>query len=99
VHLVEVDVVDLHAAQAGLALGDQVVAGEAGGVRPVAHRHPRLGGQQHPVAPALDRLAHDLLGQPARIDVGRVDEVDAAVEQRSIWRVAPATSVEPTFAN
>jgi hypothetical protein len=33
-----------------------------------------------PVAPALEGLAEDLLGHPARVHVRRVDEVHAGVE-------------------
>jgi hypothetical protein len=41
-----------------------------------------LGGQDHVVAaPAGQRLADDLLGLAARVDVGGVDEVDAGVER------------------
>jgi hypothetical protein len=80
VDLEEVDVVDAHPAQAGLAAGDQVMAGEAGVVRPGAHRHAGLGGDQDAVAAFPDRRAEDLLRHAAGVHVGRVDEVDAAVE-------------------
>ncbi len=80
VHLVEVDVVGPEPPQARLARGDQVVAREPRVVRPVAHRHTRLGRDQRAIAPPLQGLADDLLGQPARVHVGGVDEVDTAVE-------------------
>ena len=40
----------------------------------------RLGGDEHLVAAALDRLAEDLLGQAGGIDVGRVEHGDAGFE-------------------
>jgi hypothetical protein len=46
---------------------------------PVAHRHPHLGGDQHLFAVRAERLAEDLLGEAGRVDVGRVDQVDARV--------------------
>ena len=80
VDLVEVDVVDAEPAQARLARRDQVEAGETRVVRPVAHRHAGLGRQHHALPPALQRLAEDLLGQAARVDVGGVDQVDPGVD-------------------
>ena len=56
------------------------MAREAGVVGAVAHRHPRLGGHQHVVAAARQRLAEDLLRGAVGVDVGRVDHVDAGVE-------------------
>ena len=61
VHLVQVDVVGAEAAQARLAAGDDVLAGKAGVVRAVSHRHPHLGGDEHPVPAAGQHLAEDLL--------------------------------------
>jgi len=75
------------------------VTGEAGVVRSAAHRHPDLGGHKHLVPAALQDLAQDLLGQAAGVDVGRVDEVDPASRHMSTWRLASATSVDPTLAN
>jgi hypothetical protein len=41
-----------------------------------------LGGEEDVVAPAAGQgLADDLLGLAARVDVGRVDEVDPSVER------------------
>ena len=80
VHLVEVDVVDAQAAQAGLAGPDQVVARGAFIVGPLTHREARLGRQHHPVSAALERLTDDLLGPTVGVDVGSVDQVDAGVE-------------------
>ena len=67
-------------AQARLAACDEVVAREAGVVGPVPHRQARLGGEQHAVAPAAQRLADDLLRHAVGVDVGGVDQVDAGVE-------------------
>ena len=50
-------------------------------VRVVAHRAVHLGREHDVVAPAFERLADDLLGLAARVDVGGVDEVDAGVER------------------
>jgi hypothetical protein len=80
VHLVQVDVIGAQAAQAGLAAGDDVVKGQAGVVRAVAHGHPDLGGEQQLVPAAPQDLAHDLLGLAAGVDVGGVDEVDPGVQ-------------------
>ncbi len=57
-----------------------MVTGEAGVVRPAAHRHPYLGGHQHLVPAAAQDLAQDLLGQAAGVHVGGVDEVDPGVQ-------------------
>ena len=84
VHLVEVDVVDLQAAQRVLDLADDPAARVARlvGVL-VVHVAVELGGQEDVVAAALaglQRLADDLLGLAAGVDVGGVDDVDAGVE-------------------
>ena len=84
VHLVEVDVVDLQAAQRVLDLADDPAARAARlvGVL-VVHVAVELGGQEDVVAAALaglQRLADDLLGLAAGVDVGGVDDVDAGVE-------------------
>ena len=81
VHLVEVDVVGAQAPQARLARPDEVMAGEPGVVGTVAHGEARLGGDQDVLAPALEDLAHDLLGTPGGVDVRRVDQVDAGLER------------------
>ena len=56
------------------------MAGEAGVVGPVAHRHPRLGRQQHVVAAVAQRAPDDLLRCAGGVHVGRVDQVHAGVE-------------------
>ncbi len=80
VHVVDVDVVGAEPAQAGLAAGDDVLPGQARVVRPVAHRHPHLGRQQQRVPAPVDHLPGDLLREPARVDVGRVDQVHPGVQ-------------------
>ena len=62
-----------------------------------------LGGDEHLVAAALDRLAEDLLGQPARVDVGRVEHrqpgVEADVDEpRGLGDVARAPGLEELAA-
>ena len=81
VDLVEVDVVGAQPAQARLARLDQVMTRQPRVVRAAAHRKPRLGRDQHTVAASLQRLADDLLRRARRVDVGRVDHVDAGVER------------------
>ena len=73
---------------------DDVLAREPRVVRPVPHRKARLGRDEQPVAPALDRRAEDLLREPAGVDVGGVDEVDAGVQAASTMRRAPPASVD-----
>ena len=81
VDLVQVDVVDAQAPQALLALGDDPPPRVPLGVGVVAHRRVHLGGQHHTRPVHLgQRLPHDHLRLAGRVDVGRVDEVDAAVE-------------------
>ena len=65
VQLIEVDVVGAQPPQAPLDGADQVVARGADVVRPGADAEGRLGGDDDLVAPALDRLAQDLLGHAA----------------------------------
>ena len=81
VHLVEVDVIRLQALERGLDPVDDVLAGEAGVVRPVAHPAVHLGGHDGLVAPPGDGFPDVLLGDAARVDVRRVDEVDPDVER------------------
>ena len=83
VDLVEVDPVGLQALQRGLDLAHDPAPRVAGLVRVVAHRAVELGGEDDVVAPVVggQRLADDLLGLAARVDVGGVDEVDARVER------------------
>src|SRR5205085_5439393 len=75
----EVDVVGVQPPQARLATADHVVPGQARVVGPRTHRHAHLGGDQHAIAVLAERLPEALLGQPGRVDVGGVDEVDAGL--------------------
>jgi len=49
-------------------------------VRPVAHPEGGLGRDQHLVAPALQRLAQDLLRHALAVDVGGVEEIDPGLK-------------------
>jgi hypothetical protein len=84
VDLVEVDPIRAQPPQRVLDLADYPPARTAPLVRVViGHRAVKLGGKDDRVAPAVgQRLAHDLLRLPARVDVGGVDEVDPRVERR-----------------
>ena len=66
--------------EAGLDGANQVVARGAGSVGVVAQRASALGGEDDVVALAAQRLAGDFLGQPERVEIGGVDEVDAGIE-------------------
>ena len=80
--LVEVDPVGLQPAQAGVDFLHEPAPRVAGHVRiGVVHRAVHLRREHDRVAPALQGLADDLLGLAARVDVGRVDEVDPCVER------------------
>ena len=81
--LVEVNVVGAQAAQARLAgLLDVrragIPASHISGV--LIEGQPKLRRDQHAIAPASKRLADDALALSRAIYVGRVDEIDPAVE-------------------
>ena len=79
-HLIEVDDVGAQALEARLAFADEVPAGEAAIVRALAHRKARLGRDQHAgLALRSHRLAEQLFGPAAGIDIGGVDQIDAGV--------------------
>jgi hypothetical protein len=81
VHLVEVDVVRGQPAQRALDLADDPATRVAALVRVVVvHGAVELGGEHDVVPAALERLADDLLGLAARVDVGGVDDVDPGVQ-------------------
>src|SRR5439155_20463946 len=46
-----------------------------------------LRGEEHSLAAIPDRLAHDSLGSPLAVDLGRVDEVDAELERAMDYRL------------
>jgi hypothetical protein len=79
--LVKVDPVGAEPAQTRVALPDEPAAGVAALVHVVAHHPVRLRRQHDSITAALERFAHDLLRLAARVDVGRVDEVDPRVER------------------
>ena len=81
--LVEVDVVGLQAAQAGLALLDDVASAVASGIGILGvHLAVDLGREDNvvPLSVALQGFAGDFLAPAQRVDVGRVEEVDPGVE-------------------
>jgi len=78
--LVHVDGVRPEPPQAALARRDQVLTRRAHVVRPRPRPLAALGRQDHPLAPPLDRLAQDLLGQPIRVDVRRVEHFEPRLE-------------------
>ena len=83
VDLIEVDVVGAQAPKAGVDLGHDRLAGQAGAVRAGAHAMEHLGRDHNLVAPRglCDDLTQDLFAAAGRIHVGRVEEVDSGVER------------------
>src|SRR5262249_15859656 len=72
VHLIQVDGIDAEPACARLcSLLDD---------RRQRQEREQLRGEEHVVAPAANRLAHDALRLAIGVDLGRVDEVDAEVK-------------------
>ena len=82
VDLVEVDPVRAEPAQALLDLVGDPPPRVPAPVRPVTHGEVDLGRQHDVVAPAAQRLAHDLLGLASAVHVRRVHEIDARVQRR-----------------
>ena len=80
VHLVQVDVVGLHAPQAVIHFPDDPAAGVAARMGVVAHAPVGLGGQDHRVAASPQGVADDLLGFALGVHVRGVDEVDPGVQ-------------------
>src|ERR1700732_2578018 len=80
-HLVKVDVVGAKTPKTVFATQNGVTARRAAVVRPLAHRHSKLGRYDH-VAPARPkRLAEPFFRTPlATIDIGGVEERDAFVQ-------------------
>ena len=85
VHLVEVDALDAEPPQRVVESTLQVPAGEAQVVDVAADREAALGGEHDPVTDLRRGLrqpaADDLLGRPCGVDVGRVDQVAAGLEE------------------
>ena len=92
VHVVDVDVVGIQPLQALLHRGKDVAAAETGVVRVLAHLPAHLGGEDDPLAPALERLADDPLAFALHVDIGCVEEIDAlsngVVHDREAVRLA-----------
>src|SRR5438876_351239 len=80
-HLVEVDPISAKAAQALVDGLHDPAARVAPLVLVGAHLIVELGCQHDVVAPSLQCRADDLFAFTERVDVGGVDEVDAAVER------------------
>ena len=96
VQVEHIDAVGAQAPQAGIQTFDQSVGCHS----IVAPARARLGGQDHPVAPALQRFTHDILGA---VDAGRVDEVDAEIQRgvddaSGARRIAAGREAEPAVA-
>ncbi|MCY1508739.1 hypothetical protein D9M68_430590 [compost metagenome] len=103
--LQEVDVIGAEPLEGVVDAFDQARSRRAGIIRPVAHRQRDLGRNQHGIAPSLDRGAEHALGGAVRVDVGRVEEVDAGfqrnVDQSSRFgcvAVAPGAEKRPLAA-
>ncbi len=80
-NLVKVDHVGLQTLQARLAGVDQVMARQASVIGTGAHREARLGGDEHAVlALSAENFADDLLAGAGRIDVRRIDQIDARIQ-------------------
>ena len=99
VDLVEVDVIGFQAAEARLALRDHPAAGAALAVGAFAHLTVELRGE-HDLLPGCrpglgQEIAHYFFGFSGRVDVGRVDEVDAGAKCVPDDAVALARSAFP----
>ena len=81
VQIKDVDGLDAEPAEAGLHRDEGVAARQPSGVRPVAGGVGELGRQHPPIALRLDRAPGDALALAAGVDVGGVDEVDAALSR------------------
>ena len=84
VDLIEIDVIEAEAAQAGVNLVHDVHAREAHAIGLRTHAHAHFGSDHQIFArqPELrERFPDDLLGLAFGIDIGRIDEIDAGVER------------------
>ena len=80
VHLVEVDVVGVEAAQAGVERVHEVLARGAAPVRAFAHGAGGLRGDDDVAAVGLEVRRQELLRLAAAVDVGGIEEGDAQVD-------------------
>ena len=79
-HVIQVDVVALQAAQAGLDRVHQVVARGAPVVGAVAGGEVKFGSQHKFIPATFEGLAQGLLRAAALVGVGRVEVIDAHLE-------------------
>ncbi len=86
-YLIEVDVVGTQSLQAGFDRLHDVQARQPDVVRALPHPSPYLGGDDDVLAPTGERAAQDLLRVARRVDIGRVEEVDASIERPVNQRV------------
>ena len=93
VQLIEVDDIGLQPLQARLAGAHQMMARRSGIVWPFAHREAGLGCKQHALAALADDLTDDFLGDTLRINIRRIDQVDAGI-QRHIDELAGFSNAE-----
>src|SRR6202789_893200 len=80
VQLEQVDRFDLEPLERAFRRLQKMLARRPVVIRTVAQREFRLGGKEHAIALALDRLAQDLLGEAGRVDVGAVEQADPMIE-------------------
>src|SRR5471032_544931 len=96
-NLVEVNHIGPEAAQARLASLDQMMPRQAPVIRVLFRSKACFGGDQHAaLAFSAERLTDDFLRRAIRIDVRRVDQVDARVNTHVNL---PARLVEANFAD
>ncbi len=95
VDLIEVDVVGAETFQARFGGLNDVQARQPDLVCARAHATAHFGGDYHVLTLALQRATENLLGFTARVNVGRVEEVDALV-QRAIHQRVGVLLVEGT---
>src|SRR5262245_7587969 len=79
-HVVDVDVIDSEPPQACVTSSEQMMTRRAGVIRAFAESKGRLGRNQEVVALALYGLAENFLGKSIRVDVSRIEDVDASVK-------------------
>ena len=82
-HLIQIDVVRLETAQAGLHFAPNVDPCGAAVIEiGVAHRQTHLGRQYDILADSLQRMTDQGFALAATVDIGGVDEVNALVQSK-----------------
>src|ERR1700733_6626215 len=76
-HVIDVDEIGAQAPQAGLAGCKEMMAGGAEIVRAIGHAESGLGRDQDLVAAAGEGFPQNLFGQAFRVNIRRVEQVDA----------------------